>query len=109
MSFIRKNTVIVQMFGFVLLLLALTMWTGGCTLGDCDLGEREICVGSDCVCGDKCATDDNCTKPDPAGGYQRCFAYEFTPEHGVCVNAKYLDDHGWDRNLPIPLVPDVGL
>lgn len=112
MSFIYKKNVFAQILGLALVLLALGFWTSGCTLGECESGQREICVGDDCKCGDKCATDDNCTAQDtdaPQGTLQRCFAYEFTPEHGVCVNSTYFDKHGWDRNLPIPQVTPVGL
>ncbi len=114
MSITYKKNVFASIIGLLLVLLALGMWSSACTLGECASGEREMCVGEKCECGVACVSDDNCIIENEAKTdyLHRCMAYEFTPEHGVCVSKAYLKIHRnetpenlYGRHLVIPGEP----
>ncbi len=109
-----KSRVVVQSLVAVFSLLVFGFWLSGCTLGECG-DQREICVGTVCVCGDKCSTDFNCNKTDENNNLQMCFAYEYSNTHGVCVTPAFMEQYGGPdenhpngRHLPIPSEVDKG-
>lgn len=99
MSLLQKSSFAVTGVGICLLLFAFSVWSGGCTLGDCG-DQREICVdGEPCFCADKCSTDKNCLKYIEDENRQKiyleqCFAYEYSDTHGVCVSLDFMAKHG---------------
>lgn len=77
-------------------LLGLTLGlvvAGGCTmLYPCGAENREICVGSDCECGDRCSVDDQ----SECGSTEVCAAYAYDQSRGVCVDQEFADRHDGD-------------